>query len=300
MQTLRTRELLAAGHSSETPRTRVAAGQWQRLRRGGYYLGPEPLSPEDRHLQLLAVTMRIIRSDAVVSHASAGLLWGLPVERQLLDRVHVTRSKTSGASRTEALHIHSGRLPADLITDLGEYRATSLERTAVDLARQGFPDRALAVLDSALRVGADPLLLADRLHEAKRSPGVRAARWALANATPLAESAGESLSRYQILQSGLPAPVLQYPVYDDEGVFLGRADFAWPEFGVLGEFDGRIKYDELVADGASAADVVMAEKQRENQFRGAGWWVIRWTWRELRSGAFLAALSKALRQRPQN
>lgn len=297
MQTLRNSELVAAGYSPAMTRSQVANGRWQRLRRGGYLLDPDPMSAEEQHLQLMAVTMRMIRQDAVVSHASAGLLWELPVDRMLLIQVHVTRPTPTGASRTSALHIHSGRLDASLITDRHGYRVTSLERTAVDLARQSQPERALAVLDAALRAGADPQMLQARMREAKGSPGVVAARWALDRANPLAESVGESISRYLILQAGLPEPVLQYEVRDELGILLGRADFAWPEQRVLGEFDGRVKYDELVAEGGSAADVVMAEKRRENLFLADGWWVIRWAWADLRLGAFLPGLRNALRVR---
>ncbi len=51
-------------------------------------------------------------------------------------------------------------------------------------------------------------------------------------------------------QLGLPKPVVQPRLKANGRRF--RADFGWPEFGVLGEFDGRMKYDELLRPGESA------------------------------------------------
>ena len=49
------------------------------------------------------------------------------------------------------------------------------------------------------------------------------------------------------------------------GRLVGRTDFAWPEYGLLGEFDGRGKYLRNLKQGQSVADVVMAEKAREDR-----------------------------------
>ena len=50
----------------------------------------------------------------------------------------------------------------------------------------------------------------------------------------------------------LPEPQLQFKVYDEVGNLIGITDFAWPEFGLLGEFDGKIKYGRLLKDGETA------------------------------------------------
>ena len=52
-----------------------------------------------------------------------------------------------------------------------------------------------------------------------------------------------------------------------------RADFAWPGHRVIGEADGLLKY-------ADRRDL-LAEKQREDDLRRAGWVVVRWTWAEI-------------------
>lgn len=59
-------------------------------------------------------------------------------------------------------------------------------------------------------------------------------------------------------------------------------DFYWPELGLVGEFDGHGKYlREEMARGRTAAEVVMAEKAREDRLRALGLRVVRWGWADL-------------------
>jgi hypothetical protein len=71
-------------------------------------------------------------------------------------------------------------------------------------------------------------------------------------------------------------------VFSPDGRFVGRSDFGWPDFGVLGEFDGKTKYGELLRrPGQTAEEVLIAEKMREDRMRELGWVVIRWMWHDL-------------------
>ena len=58
-------------------------------------------------------------------------------------------------------------------------------------------------------------------------------------ADPLSMSPGESLSRVQMFLLNLPRPELQQEIRDAEGL-VGVVDFGWD--GVVGEFDGKVKY----------------------------------------------------------
>jgi hypothetical protein len=91
-------------------------------------------------------------------------------------------------------------------------------------------------------------------------------------------SPGESLSRVGMHVLGLPAPILQQQFWDGDG-FVGTVDFWWPEQSIIGEFDGRGKYlrDEFL-NGRSSADVVIAEKVREDRLRALGNGFTRWGW----------------------
>ncbi|MBO9567999.1 MAG: hypothetical protein J7503_04155 [Cellulomonas iranensis] len=100
----------------------------------------------------------------------------------------------------------------------------------------------------------------------------------VAHASGLAESPGESLSRARMIEIGLVLPALQAEMRDSRGL-IGRVDFWWPTLGIVGEFDGRVKYrrDE-VDDRRSPDDRLWDEKLREDRLRAAGSRVVRWTW----------------------
>lgn len=56
---------------------------------------------------------------------------------------------------------------------------------------------------------------------------------------------------------------------------IGRVDFFWAEYRVIGEADGRVKYvDE------SSPEALWAEKLRQERLENAGFIVVRWTWSE--------------------
>ncbi|GAA5119234.1 hypothetical protein [Pseudonocardia adelaidensis] len=77
----------------------------------------------------------------------------------------------------------------------------------------------------------------------------------------------------------MPVPVLQWKVQGNGRVY--EIDFGWPELHTVGEFDGLIKYGRLVEPGQDPADVVVAEKLREDEIRDLGLRVVRWTWSEI-------------------
>jgi len=72
-------------------------------------------------------------------------------------------------------------------------------------------------------------------------------------------------------------------------------DFAWPHLGVVGEFDGRVKYGRDLAPDQDPTEVLWDEKVREDLLRELGWLVVRWTWADLRHPEeWLARLVRAL------
>ena len=88
---------------------------------------------------------------------------------------------------------------------------------------------------------------------------------------------------------GIPRPVTQFRVVRD-GVLVATTDFGWEDYGLIGECDGRIKYGELLRPGETAADAVMREKRREEAIRQAGYWIVRWGWREANNSAELGRI----------
>lgn len=107
-------------------------------------------------------------------------------------------------------------------------------------------------------------------------------------ADPLAESPGESVSRAVFAEHGLAPPQLQRVITTELGTF--RMDFCWEEDGVVGEFDGRMKYEDgRVLDGRDPRKVYGREKRREEAIRRRGWRVERWGAPELRRPQLLVS-----------
>ena len=107
---------------------------------------------------------------------------------------------------------------------------------------------------------------------------------------------GESRSRVILHRWKLPPSALQFEVSSADGAVIGRTDFAWEEHGLVGEFDGRIKYGRLLRPGQDAGDAVFREKRREDAIRDEGWGVLRWTWADLhRPDRFAARVRRRMR-----
>lgn len=264
----------------------VRSGALQRVRRGGY-VDEVATNERQRHLQLVATTVPLVGLSTVVSHWSAGAVHGLPLWGTDLEKVSVTRPPASHGNRDRWVHSRACPLPPDDVEVVDGWRVTTLARTAVDLARTFEFERGVAVMDAALRLGGPREDVLALIADTPRRPGIVRARRVGAFADPLSESVGESKSRVVFDRWGIPQPVLQLEVCSRGGAFIGRSDFGWPEFGVLGEFDGMIKYSGRLDLGMSGAEAIAREKQREAALRDLGWIVVRWMWDDLANPAQL-------------
>jgi hypothetical protein len=237
--------------------------------------------PAVRHELLVRATLPGLGRDAAVSHASAAVLWGLPLWKVPLKRVHLTRMQHSGGRVGRAVHLHTGQLAVDEMAEVGGVAVTSPTRTVVDLARTVSFESAVVTADAALHDGlVDAAGLAAAMARAAGSRGCPAARRVIAFANGRSESVGESRSRVALSRAGVPAPTPQWEVWCGR-TLLGRCDFGWPERSAVGEFDGKVKYGRLLRPGQDPGKVVFEEKIREDALRAQGLNVVRWTWREL-------------------
>ncbi|QIS15324.1 hypothetical protein [Nocardia arthritidis] len=152
----------------------------------------------------------------------------------------------------------------------------------IDIARTEPFEQAVVVGDSALQAGKttrDELMV--QLERASHRVGAPAARRVLSFLDGRAESVGESRSRVALRYSGLPMPESQaWIINPDEGP-IARVDFLWPDLGIVGEFDGMVKYHKELRGDITAEQVVVDEKRREDALRALGWFVVRWTWSDL-------------------
>ena len=264
------RDLAAAGVTATRSGACTGAGSWHASRPACTSTRPIRgcARPEDRHQLQVAVAVPRIAADAVVSHQSAAVLHGLPAWNIPLTRVHATRPRRSGALRTGRLYLHTAPLEPDEVVTVDGVAVTAVARTLVDVARTVGFEEAVAVLDAALhrRLVTSAALIAT-LDRMAGWPGAPRARRAFEFADPRAMNVGESRSRVAMARFGVAPPVLQWEVVGPGGVVLGTAGFGWPEHGVVGEFDGFVKYGRLLRPGQVRAEVVFAEKRREDAMR---------------------------------
>jgi hypothetical protein len=292
------RDAVRNGWSDDELGRLVRSGELGRLRRGAYVDALLPADPADRHRLLVHATVAGLRLRAVVSHQSAAVMHGLPLWDVPLDRVHVTRSPPASNDTGRVLRCHVARLRDDEIEEVDGLPVTSLVRTALDLARSLPHEAAVVALDAALRQGRlHRDVLRERLFDLAGTPGSRAAARAVDFADGRSESVGESRSRVLLHRWGVGPSSLQFEVRGEGGLLVARTDFAWEEHGLLGEFDGRVKYGRLLRPGQEPGDAVFEEKRREDAVREERWGMTRWVWADLAVGHRLAARVRRAQER---
>ncbi len=249
----------------------------------GIYVPAADRSPEARHrMEVLAATTT---PDVAVSHGSAAVIHGLPMLSPDFRQLNLTSATSDRGYKRAYRHIHPGPLAPCDVEERDGIWVTTLERTAVDVARtspRGFAG-ALAVIDAALALGADRATMSSCCGRPRTGVGV--ARCALRHANSLSDNPGESWGRAQIIEAGLPVPRIQHDVVDARGRFVARPDYDWvDETGrvrIVGEFDGLGKYLKYLRPGEEPVDVIRREKEREGRLQDLGIVVVRWVYADL-------------------
>ena len=124
-----------AGYEHGEIQRLCSSGTWHRLRRGVYLTADALPSAEDRgrrhQVACLAVLLELDRPSAVLSHASAARLWGIPVRRGLLGSVRLTDPTLSRQGR--GYRVTQAPLRTGEVVRRGPFRLTSAARTLLDL-----------------------------------------------------------------------------------------------------------------------------------------------------------------------
>jgi hypothetical protein len=248
----------------------VAHGEWKRLYPGvlvdtGWL---ESLTPEAQHLVRLRGRLLFRGEGWHAARRTAALVHGLPLIGRPPAVPQLVRDKTSLGLRGHTRHERISTLPVEERSET-DVPSASLARTVADISREECFRNAVVVADGALRAGATREEL---LHVAQRCsewPGGRGAKPVALFADGMAETALESISRVAFRHLGLPAPELQVEIWCYD-TFLARVDFLWREFNVVGEADGRKKYESV--------DDLYKEKRREERLRDVGFEIPRWDW----------------------
>lgn len=222
--------LLALGLTPAAVDWRLANRRLIHMYDGVYAVGHRILTPNGhRRAAVLACGPA-----AVLSHKSAGALWGLLTTSQTKHDVTVP-----GTSRKpqRGIRVHRTRsLHPDDVTTRDGIPVTSVARTIVDLAGVLRPSQLLAVIEQAererlLNIGQIQQAL-DRRPNAK---GSKRLRRILGGYTGVAPTRSELERRFLALvtKAGLPAPLVNTKVAGLE------VDIYWPQWRLVVELDGR-------------------------------------------------------------
>jgi Protein of unknown function (DUF559) len=115
-----------AGLTPQMIKTRVSHGGLNRLHRGVYAVGHRALTVESRWMAAVLA----YGPDAVLSHRSAGQLWGLYPRSRIAPEVTAPGSKLGKGG----IVIHRGVFPVDEVVRVQGIPVTSVPRTMFDLA----------------------------------------------------------------------------------------------------------------------------------------------------------------------
>ena len=256
---------------------RLTTGRWIRLHEGVFRVAGAPTTW--RGELLAACWAGGLR--AAASFRSAAVLWDLPGRDERVLEITCPRWRRA---RHAGLIVHeTTRLDAIDLAVVDHIPCTSIERTIFDMCATGGSLLGDLLLDSALRRRLTTVdrLVATRDRLAKRGRrGAANFRLAVDSRQPtdaLPESEPERMLARYLVERGLLAPVLQHVVRDQCGRFVARVDLAYPEQGVV------IEYDSVVHHTGKAA--LERDSARRNAITSLGVMVITATNADLRDRA---------------
>ncbi|MCR2051706.1 hypothetical protein NSA19_02320 [Actinomyces bowdenii] len=266
-------------------RSRGSQADLIRLRRGVYARRDQwrGLRPELQHLARICASRACGRSrgdGAALARESAAIIHGLPMIGPLPDRLQYASPGASGGEVNAVSRLLPApeATPVEVVDGLVVVDAV---HTAAELMRRRPFRSGLVTADHVLREGmATVEELTGVIASGSGRHGNARAALCLRYADPASESVGESLSRAVMIEHRLPLPQLQETYRAQDGSVLGRVDFVWPEHGVIGEFDGAVKYSRQLAV-ADPWRTAQAERLRENRLeRATRMRLVRWIWKD--------------------
>lgn len=279
------RELLDEGYTDNQIQTLVKRGELHRVRHGSYVSGAlwAQLSAADRHRVLVRAVLKRAHASAVATHISGAVERGAPVWGISLDEAHITRTDGKTGRREAGVVHHRGRLDPDEVEIVNGIPVSRAPRCAVEVTTMTTVEPALVTVNGMLNARMLTMEeFAVEVEARKQWPDTLATTIVLRLCDSRIQSAGESRTAFLCWAQHLPRPEPQVAVYDERGMLIAYADFAWRQQGVFLEFDGRIKYELFRREGETLEQFLMREKQREERIcQLTGWVCIRITWADL-------------------
>jgi len=253
-------------------RTLLRSGWWERMRRG-VYRDRRAVWPGE-HQDLAAQTAAAVAAltgDVYASGPCCAALLDLPLPPRFRPEVEIARRAPSHGNPPAGVRVRVVQIDERSVTHRRGIPLLGGAAVVADCARELSPPDALAIADAALRRGiCTPEDLAEHLVGRHGLPRAGQVGTVISRADGRAESWLESVSRWWILEDGLPVPQLQVELDGPDGV--ARLDMLFPEHGVAGEADGLGKYS-----GPDGVEVLAREKRRDAWIRDMyGFEVLHW------------------------
>jgi len=264
-------QALALGMSRSAIQRRVRAKRWVALRRGVYCFAGVPRT-DKRDLMEACLACG---EDAVASHFTAGVLWGMDEVWQHRDKhLLVPHQKRRRSRRGMVIHRSHRFGPKDRSVVDG-IPVTSPTRTLFDLAGVLPEDKlALTIMDAARRELIEPDAFAEAVGELRRLRGRDKLRRIVAGGTwrEFHESRGESRTLQALTTAGLTDFVTSQLIIH-KGEVLADTDVLLPDARVV------IQFDSLKCHGSDARMARDLEETR--RLRAASFEVVRPMWRDV-------------------
>jgi hypothetical protein len=256
---------------------RRAATEWVRLHEGIFRMpGAAPSWRSDLRAATWAGG-----EDAAISHRCAAALYEVPGARR--DPIEITCRRWERA-RFPGLVVHEGRRWTSAeVSELDGIPVVTPEFLVLQLpAWKPHPNYVEAVIHALRRqrlIGYESMHETFVRHARRGLKGVAATRVALERWDPSNAPTASEMETWlvQTLRAhDLPEPVLQYDVYDDNGLWVARADAGLPQWRITIEYESMQEHlDEFQ---------IAKDARRRNRVLAAGYFPLTARYNDLRSG----------------
>lgn len=210
---------------------------------------------------LVRAALLLLPDGAVGSRHTAALIWGGIVPPQPPRSVHVSVRDAALRRSRPGLQVHVLRTP-DVRVRWG-VPVTSPEQTFCDLSADLDLVDLVVLGDSLVRRGHTSPAALVAAATAFTGGRARLARQAAALVRPRVDSPMETKLRLLIVLSGLPEPVIDLHLVDQDGRLRFRLDLSYPDLRLAVEYDGR---QHAESDRQWSWDV-----RRREHLDGLGW-----------------------------
>ena len=259
---------VAAAVQAGVPPSRLRGSRFTRIVRGVYITSDTPVTLEHRGAAALLITP----PGSALSTQTAVSLRGLSLTGDDVVHVHVPPGAAAPRPR-EGIAVHRPVLGFGSVPHRG-LRLTTPGRTLLDVAR-ALPDDELVVIgDHFARTGPGVRSLWCAVENCPRHPQHRRVMRVLGRVRVGVDSPQETRLRLVIVRCGLPEPMVDVPVRDSAGGWIGQADLGYPRARVAIQDEGDVH--------RSTPRRWRQDIARDEAFVAVGWRVLRATAEDVR------------------